>query len=169
MRRFASGELLILVSTTVIEVGVNVPTATLMVVENAEYFGLSQLHQLRGRVGRGRDKSWCILVSEKKDAGAGERLDILCKTSNGYEVAERDLEMRGPGDFFAADPTGVSWEVRQSGGLRFDIASFCDDVEFLRRAFSAADTIITADPMLEREEHTALREALLGRFGTLIL
>ena len=169
MRRFAAGELLILVSTTVIEVGVNVPTATLMVVENAEYFGLSQLHQLRGRVGRGRDKSWCILVSDKKGEDAGQRLDILCKTANGYEVAERDLEMRGPGDFFAADPAGVSWEVRQSGGLRFDIASFCDDVEFLRRAFSAADAIIAADPMLEREEHAALREALMGRFGALIL
>jgi ATP-dependent DNA helicase RecG len=113
MHRFAAGEILILVSTTVIEVCVNVPTATLMVVENAEYFGLSQLHQLRGRVGRGKDKSWCILVSDNKGETAKQRLEIMCKTNNGYEIAEKDLELRGPGDFFAANPDGVSWEVRQ--------------------------------------------------------
>ena len=169
MHRFSSGEIMILVSTTVIEVGVNVPTATLMVVENAEYFGLSQLHQLRGRVGRGRDKSWCILVSDNDGETARKRLDILCKTNNGYEIAEKDLELRGPGDFFAANPDGVSWDVRQSGGLRFAIASFCDDMEFLQSAFRTADAITAADPLMENEEHRLLREAMEHRFGTVIL
>ncbi len=169
MHRFSSGEIMILVSTTVIEVGVNVPTATLMVVENAEYFGLSQLHQLRGRVGRGRDKSWCILVSDNDGETARKRLDILCKTNNGYEIAEKDLELRGPGDFFAANPDGISWDVRQSGGLRFAIASFCDDMEFLQSAFRTADAITAADPLMENEEHRLLREAMEHRFGTVIL
>ena len=169
MHRFSTGEILILVSTTVIEVGVNVPTATLMVVENAEYFGLSQLHQLRGRVGRGRDKSWCILVSDNKGDTAKQRLEIMCRTSNGYEIAEKDLELRGPGDFFAANPGGVSYDVRQSGGLRFAIASFCDDMEFLQRAFCAADGITASDPLLAEPEHALLREAMEHRFGVVIL
>ena len=169
MHRFSSGETPILVSTTVIEVGVNVPTATLMVVENAEYFGLSQLHQLRGRVGRGRDKSWCILVSDNKGETAKKRLEILCQTNNGYKIAEKDLELRGPGDFFAANPDGVSWEVRQSGGLRFAMASFCDDMEFLQRAFSAADEIAAFDPLLQKPEHALLREAMESRFGVVVL
>ena len=169
MHRFSSGEIMILVSTTVIEVGVNIPTATLMVVENAEYFGLSQLHQLRGRVGRGRDKSWCILVSDNDGETARKRLDILCKTNNGYEIAEKDLELRGPGDFFAANPGGVSYDVRQSGGLRFAIASFCDDMEFLRNAFSAADEIAAFDPLLQKPENTMLREAIESRFGVVVL
>ena len=169
MHRFAAGEILILVSTTVIEVGVNVPTATLMVVENAEYFGLSQLHQLRGRVGRGKDKSWCILVSDNKGETAKQRLEIMCKTNNGYEIAEKDLELRGPGDFFAANPDGVSWEVRQSGGLRFAMASFCDDMEFLRSAFSAADEIAAFDPLLQKPENALLREAMEQRFGVVVL
>ena len=169
MHRFSSGELPILVSTTVIEVGVNVPTATLMVVENAEYFGLSQLHQLRGRVGRGRDKSWCILVSDNKGETAKQRLEIMCKTNNGYEIAEKDLELRGPGDFFAANPGGVSYDVRQSGGLRFAIASFCDDMEFLRNAFSAADEIAAFDPLLQKAENELLRQAMESRFGVVVL
>lgn len=169
MHRFSAGEIMILVSTTVIEVGVNVPTATLMVVENAEYFGLSQLHQLRGRVGRGRDKSWCILVSDNDGETAKKRLEILCQTNNGYEIAEKDLELRGPGDFFAADPGGVSWEVRQSGGLRFAIASFCDDIEFLQQAFRAADALTASDPLLTKPENTLLREATERRFGAVIL
>ena len=169
MHRFSTGEIMILVSTTVIEVGVNVPTATLMVVENAEYFGLSQLHQLRGRVGRGKDKSWCILVSENKGETAKQRLEIMCKTNNGYEIAEKDLELRGPGDFFAANPDGVSWDVRQSGGLRFAMASFCDDMEFLQRAFCAADEIAAFDPLLEKPENVLLRETMEQRFGVVVL
>ena len=170
MRRFTAGEIMILVSTTVIEVGVNVPTATLMVVENAEYFGLSQLHQLRGRVGRGRDKSWCILVSDAEGKTAAERLDIMCKTSNGYEIAEKDLELRGPGDFFAQS-TGDSAaaDVRQSGGLRFTAASFCDDMALVQSAFSAADAVIAQDPLLTGERGALLRSAMERAFGNVIL
>ena len=93
----------------------------------------------------------------------------MCKTNNGYEIAEKDLELRGPGDFFAANPDGVSWEVRQSGGLRFAIASFCDDMEFLRSAFSAADEIAAFDPLLQKPENALLREAMEQRFGVVVL
>ncbi|MGM9625556.1 MAG: ATP-dependent DNA helicase RecG [Eubacteriales bacterium] len=170
MHRFAAGEIRILVSTTVIEVGVNVPAATLMVVENAEYFGLSQLHQLRGRVGRGRDKSWCILVSDAKSETARERLSIMCETNNGYRIAERDLELRGPGDFFVMHHTDEAVpDVRQSGGLRFAIASFCDDTKMVQDAFAAADAVMKEDPELKTEKYRALGEALAASFGTVIL
>ncbi len=160
MQKFVQKEIMILVSTTVIEVGVNVPSATLMVIENAEYFGLSQLHQLRGRVGRGSDKSWCILVSDAKGETARARLDTLCKTSSGYEVAQKDLELRGPGDFFAA--TGSAQSIascRQSGGIRFEIASFCDDVAMIEAAFAASGRILEKDPTLSLPKHAALRAA----------
>ncbi len=113
MQAFASGEADVLISTTVVEVGVNVPNATVMIIENAESFGLSQLHQLRGRVGRGSEKSYCILITEK----ASDRLDIMCRSSNGFEIANADLERRGPGDFFGA---------RQSGEARFMHATALD-------------------------------------------
>lgn len=168
MHCFAGGTVQILVSTTVIEVGVNVPNATLMVVENAELFGLSQLHQLRGRVGRGRDKSWCILVSNAKNETAQKRLSILCHSGNGYEIAEQDLALRGPGDFFAAYMGGTSQgdmrtsakDVRQSGGLRFEIASLCDDMALVGDAVSAADRIMADDPDLQTERYRALRKRL---------
>ncbi len=170
MHRFTTGEIMILVSTTVIEVGVNVPTATLMVVENAEYFGLSQLHQLRGRVGRGKDKSWCILVSDAKNETAKERLGIMCKTNNGYEIAEKDLELRGPGDFFATNRGNpAALDVRQSGGLRFTVASFCDDMALIQDAFAAADTVMAEDPTLSTEKYAALSDALRTAFGEIIL
>ncbi|MBP3919509.1 MAG: ATP-dependent DNA helicase RecG [Clostridia bacterium] len=175
MHCFAGGTVQILVSTTVIEVGVNVPNATLMVVENAELFGLSQLHQLRGRVGRGRDKSWCILVSNAKNETAQKRLSILCHSGNGYEIAEQDLALRGPGDFFAAYMDGTSQgdmgtsqrdmrtsskDVRQSGGLRFEIASLCDDMALVGDAVSAADRIMADDPDLQTEPYRALKKRL---------
>ncbi len=170
MHRFSCGEIMILVSTTVIEVGVNVPTATLMVVENAEYFGLSQLHQLRGRVGRGKDKSWCILVSDAKNDTAKERLGTMCKTNNGYEIAEKDLELRGPGDFFATDTgNGGALDVRQSGGLRFTTASFCDDMEMVQTAFAAADSVMAEDPTLTSDKYAPLADALRASFGEVIL
>lgn len=134
MGAFAAGELDVLVATTVIEVGVNVPNATLMIVENAERFGLSALHQLRGRVGRGPYKSWCILVSDNPSESAGERLQKLCETSDGYEIAKFDLARRGPGDFFPSDQGGY----RQSGELRFRMASLCDNTDTLMQAFAAA-------------------------------
>lgn len=127
MGDFSSGKTNILVSTTVVEVGVNVPNATLMIIENAERFGLSQLHQLRGRVGRGKDKSYCVLVSDNKTAK--ERLDILCETCDGFKIAEKDLILRGPGDFIGS---------RQHGELNFGIADIVADMHLLQEARDAA-------------------------------
>lgn len=146
MRRFADGETDILVSTTVIEVGVNVPNASLMIVENAERFGLSQLHQLRGRVGRGTRKAYCVLVSDAEDgSNAAQRLQTMHSTYDGYAIAERDLEMRGPGDFLH---NGESAEIRQSGGVRFKLAQLCDDTGLLKRAFSEAAKLTERSPSL---------------------
>lgn len=155
MQRFASGEIQILVSTTVIEVGVNVPNASLIVVENAERFGLAQLHQLRGRVGRGRRKSYCVLISDSHSAGARARLDVMRSTSDGYEIAERDLAIRGPGDFFSSSSDN---NFRQSGGFSFRFARLCDDVSLLDAAFARAKAIIAEDPDLTRQAHALLRE-----------
>ena len=127
MNDFSEGKTGILVSTTVVEVGVNVPNATLMVIENAERFGLSQLHQLRGRVGRGKDKSYCILISDNQKSK--ERLDILCDTNDGFKIAEKDLILRGPGDFIGS---------RQHGELNFGIADIVADVPLLEDARNAA-------------------------------
>ncbi len=143
MADFVSGKIQILVSTTVIEVGVNVPTATLMVIENAERFGLSQLHQLRGRVGRGKDKSWCILVSDNPGEQSKKRLDSLCATTDGYRIAEADLAIRGPGDFLSA----AGRDLRQHGALEFRMADLCDDIDLLYKAFDAAKKFVT-----DREE-----------------
>lgn len=138
MGAFASGEIDVLVSTTVIEVGVNVPNATLMVIENADRFGMSGLHQLRGRVGRGKYKSWCILVSDDPSASAKERLQTLCDSTDGFAIAERDLAMRGPGDFIPAELGGR----RQSGQLKFRLASLCDNTDLFLTAFSAAQATL---------------------------
>lgn len=149
---FANKKIDILVSTTVIEVGVNVPNATLMVVENAERFGLSQLHQLRGRVGRGKDKSYCILVSDSHSERSLERLDIMHTTYDGYTIAERDLKMRGPGDFFSANPS-----IRQSGEVNFTIAKSCSDQELLHSAFEAARSVLSVDKTLSNPDNALLR------------
>ncbi len=156
MTEFAAGEIQILVSTTVIEVGVNVPRATLMIVENAELFGLSALHQLRGRVGRGTKKSYCVLVSESKTEKAKERLKLLCETGDGFKVAEKDLAMRGPGDFLQQN--GV--RTRQSGEFDLGIASLERDIGLLYAAFDEAKQTILNDPRLWDEEHLLLAERL---------
>ena len=148
MRAFEKNEIKILVSTTVIEVGVNVPNAVLMVIENAERFGLSQLHQLRGRVGRGADKSYCVLVSSSEGEKAKQRLKVMCSTNNGYKIAEADLEQRGPGDFFPK----AGGEVRQSGGVKFKFASLCD-MSLLKDAFSLAEKTLADDPVLVTEKN----------------
>ena len=158
MKRFADGEIQVLVSTTVIEVGVNVPNATLMIVENAERFGLSQLHQLRGRVGRGSKKSYCVLVSDMKHGTAKDRLDTMKTTYDGFEIAEKDLIMRGPGDFFASLSSQDS--LRQSGGFEFKLAKLCDDSELFEKAFGTAKEILASDPGLIKPEHEELRRAL---------
>ena len=157
MSRFASGETKVLVSTTVIEVGVNVPNACLMIIENAERFGLSQLHQLRGRVGRGKRKSYCVLVSDINSPRSKERLEVMRTTYNGFEIAEKDLMLRGPGDFFSS----VSDDnLRQSGGFEFKFASMCDSTELLSTAFSIAKSIVETDPNLELEVHSELKKEI---------
>ncbi len=145
MSEFCKGEIDILVSTTVIEVGVNVPNATLMIVENAERFGLSQLHQLRGRVGRGKAKSYCVLVSESKSEVSLERLNVMKTTYDGYTIAEKDLAIRGPGDLFGAD--GAT-EIRQHGSLKFKLAGANTDTELLNGAFESARELLKLDPQL---------------------
>ncbi len=157
MRRFSQGEIKILVSTTVIEVGVNVPSASLMIVENAERFGLSQLHQLRGRVGRGSRRSYCVLVSGAEGRlgeTAKERLKTMCTSYNGFEIAEVDLKLRGPGDFL---PLSGNSSIRQSGSLTFSLADMCEDSELMSEAFDAAHRFIETDPTLE--SHPPLRAA----------
>ena len=154
MAGFARGETDVLVSTTVIEIGINVPNASLMIVENAERFGLSQLHQLRGRVGRGTRKSYCVLVSDNKNDNARARLEIMRTVYDGYEIAERDLMLRGPGDFFSSNSSD---NFRQSGGFSFKFAKLCDDSRLFESAFSTAKSIIEADPLLKLAEHADLR------------
>lgn len=155
MMAFANNIVNVLVSTTVIEVGVNVPNATLMIVENAERFGLSQLHQLRGRVGRGSAKSYCVLVSDSKGENAKERLQIMRTIYDGYSIAERDLQMRGPGDFFSSGSS-----IRQSGDMGFDIANKCTDNELTIRAFECAKELLSLDPHLELSEHLPIKERI---------
>ncbi len=155
MSDFSEGKIDILVSTTVIEVGVNVPNATLMIVENAERFGLSQLHQLRGRVGRGQDKSYCVLVSSSSGEKSRQRLEIMRTVYDGYTIADHDLKMRGPGDFFSSDPS-----IRQSGDMGLDLAKSCSDTELLTSAFECARMILSKDKYLTSEENALLKERL---------
>ncbi len=156
MSEFALGEIDILVSTTVIEVGVNVPNATVMVVENAERFGMSQLHQLRGRVGRGSEKSYCILVSDAKGEKAKKRLEIMKTVSDGYTIAKYDLEMRGPGDFV----TMPGQSARQHGELDFRMAGLCTDEKLLKRAFDVAEELYALDSELTLDENKLLKNAV---------
>ena len=149
MAAFAAGELDVLVSTTVIEVGVDVPNASLMVVENAERFGLSQLHQLRGRVGRGKHQSYCVLISGGAGDTSRDRLRALEGTNDGFKIAEEDLRLRGPGDFFGK---------RQHGLPQLKVADFAADVALLKEAKQAAEQLVAADPGLNRPEHRRLRE-----------
>ena len=157
MNEFSLGNIDVLVSTTVIEVGINVPNASLMIVENAERFGLSQLHQLRGRVGRGKKKSYCVLVSDMKTEKALARLGIMKSTYDGYEIADKDLMLRGPGDFFSSNSND---NFRQSGGFEFKFAKLCNDNELFAAAFATAKSIIERDPELEFEEHLGLKNTL---------
>ena len=160
MSAFAAGELDVLVSTTVIEVGVNVPSATLMVVENAERFGLSQLHQLRGRVGRGNAKSYCILVSDSKSPTAVARLETMCKNRSGFRIAEEDLRQRGPGDFFA-----VGGVIKQSGMGGSVYSAVTADPSLIDGASVAAREIVLADPGLTSPEYARLRQKVQSITG----
>ena len=153
MEAFAANEIQVLVSTTVIEVGVNVPNATVMMVENAERFGLAQLHQLRGRVGRGEHQSYCIFVQGGQDTETKERLEILVKSNDGFQIAGEDLRLRGPGDFFG---------IRQSGLMEFKIADVYQDAEILKEAGEAAGAILALDPDLSLPQHERLRDRLFS-------
>jgi ATP-dependent DNA helicase RecG len=160
MRRFVDTDTQILVSTTVIEVGVNVPNATIMVIESAEKFGLSQLHQLRGRVGRGSDKSYCILLTGSNLGNdARERIKLLTTTANGFEIAEKDLELRGPGDIEG---------TRQSGELNFRIANIVQDRPLLELARSMVAELLDKDPDLDSADNLRIRNYLLQQKDKMI-
>ena len=155
MRRFSAGEIRILVATTVIEVGVDVPNATVMMIENADRFGLSQLHQLRGRVGRGNSKSFCILLSDSQSETVRYRLDVLCRTNDGFEIAEEDLKTRGPGDFFGD---------RQHGLPALRLTDLMRDCEALNFAQTVAKELVADDPALDNPENRPLRERIDAMF-----
>lgn len=156
MQRFMKGETQIMVSTTVIEVGVNVPNASIMVIENAEKFGLSQLHQLRGRVGRGSEKSYCILLTGKLNTDARERIKTMCATNDGFKIAEKDLELRGPGQIEG---------TRQSGALNFKLANIVTDKEILQTAKTMAESLLQADETLSLAQNLNLKNYLLMKKG----
>jgi ATP-dependent DNA helicase RecG len=152
MARFVKGETKIMVATTVIEVGVDVPNATVMIIENAERFGLAQLHQLRGRVGRGADQSYCVLMSSFKVSSEGRtRLETMVRTNNGFEIADTDLKLRGPGDLMG---------TQQSGVLDLKIADLGSDGAILQVARDKAMLILDADPNLELPAHRLLSQRL---------
>jgi len=151
MEKFVEGKTQILVSTTVIEVGVDVPNATVMMIENAERFGLAALHQLRGRVGRGTAQSYCIFIAGISNEEIKKRLEILNHSNDGFEIARKDFELRGPGDLLG---------IRQSGDAAFRIADVFRDEEVLRAAGETAASIMQDDPGLLAEEHELLAETL---------
>lgn len=155
INKFYEGKINVLVSTTVIEVGVNVPNATIMLVLNAERFGLAQLHQLRGRVGRGKYQSYCILINESKTKRAAERMNILRSTNNGFIIAEEDLKIRGPGDFFGS---------RQHGLSKYDIQNIVNDVEIVQNVQQISKKILKENPSLAGDEYKNLKQAILNLF-----
>ena len=156
MRRFASGEIQLLICTVVVEVGIDVPNSSVMLIENAECFGLSQLHQLRGRIGRGQRQSHCVLVSDAKNEVSQRRFQILCDTNDGFRIADEDLQLRGPGDFFGA---------RQHGLPSLKIADLATDSRILHAAQSDARRILGEDPDLEKQENQGLQDAVSRLFA----
>ncbi|SFB67665.1 ATP-dependent DNA helicase RecG [Butyrivibrio sp. YAB3001] len=159
MEAFARKEIDVLVSTTVIEVGINVPNATVMMIENSERFGLSQLHQLRGRVGRGKYQSYCIFINTSEGEDAKKRLDIMNKTNDGFKIAEEDLQQRGPGDLFG---------IRQSGDLNFRIGDIYHDSDLVRESAVDADKILFEDPDLSLPQHRVLKGIMDTKSANLV-
>ena len=153
MRKFVSGQTQILVATTVIEVGVNVPNASVMVIQNAERFGLSQLHQLRGRVGRGADQSYCILVTNYQlGKTSTKRVQIMTETNDGFEIAEADLKLRGPGDLEGTKQSGMAFDLK--------LANLARDGQIVQLARDAAAQVLDEDPDLQRPENVLLKKTL---------
>ncbi|MDE6964983.1 MAG: ATP-dependent DNA helicase RecG, partial [Lachnospiraceae bacterium] len=159
MEAFAAGDVHVLVSTTVIEVGINVPAATVMMIENAERFGLAQLHQLRGRIGRGKEQSYCIFLNASDKEQSMDRLKILNKSNDGFYIAEEDLKLRGPGDLFG---------IRQSGEMEFKIADIYQDAEILKKISVTVDGILAKDRELAGEKYASLKRYLDENTGNFI-
>jgi ATP-dependent DNA helicase RecG len=158
MKLFKNGTAHILIATTVIEVGVDIPNATVMVIESAERFGLSQLHQLRGRVGRGADQSYCILMSsDKLSREAAKRIDVMIRTSDGFEIAETDLQLRGPGDIEGTQQSGIPFDLK--------IANLGRDGQLIEYVRNIAENIIEKDPLLEENHHQVFRNELKRLFS----
>lgn len=153
---FRSGDIDILISTTVIEVGVNVPNASIMVVQNAERFGLAALHQLRGRVGRGEYKSYCILKYQGTSENIRERMKVMQETNDGFAISEKDLELRGTGEFFG---------TKQHGIPEFKVANLFEDMDILKKAQSLAIKILEDDPNLQKKENLCLKENIDKKFS----
>jgi len=160
MDAFRAGRIHVLVSTTVVEVGVDVPNACVMVVEDAERFGLAQLHQLRGRVGRGEHQSYCVLLADARTPEGQARLEVMVSTNDGFRIAEEDLRLRGPGEFYG---------TRQSGIPDFRIADIVRDITILEQARSDAQDLVASDPLLSRAEHRVLAEEVRRRFPSVEL
>lgn len=155
MAAFVSGQTQVLVSTTVVEVGVDVPNASLIIIENADRFGLSQLHQLRGRVGRGKHPSYCVLITSARNPDTIHRLRTLASTTDGFKISEEDLKLRGPGDFFGS---------RQHGLPPMKLASLAGDMRLLNQAQEAADRLLAEDPQLSRPENRPVLQRVRSMF-----
>ncbi len=155
-RSFAEGDTHILVATTVVEVGVDVPNASLIVIESADRFGLSQLHQLRGRVGRGKHQSYCVLVTDTRNSDSMLRLRTLASTTDGFRIAEEDLKLRGPGDFFGS---------RQHGMPAMRLADLTGDMRLLQQAQQAAADLLARDPALQAAEHRGVLNKVRHMFA----
>jgi ATP-dependent DNA helicase RecG len=156
MERFRRGDIQVLVATSVVEVGVDVPNATLMTIENAERFGLAQLHQLRGRISRGRFPGFCAVFADAQSEEAERRLKVFASTTDGFELAEADFKLRGPGDLFG---------TRQHGLPPFRIADLLRDTDILEEARRDAQALVDADPGLSQEKHALLKRMMLIRYG----
>jgi ATP-dependent DNA helicase RecG len=154
MEKFRAGEAQALIATSVIEVGIDVPNANVMLIENAERFGLAQLHQLRGRIGRGAHKSWCILISDATDPAALEKLNTMEETADGFKIAEADLRLRGPGDILG---------TAQSGLPPLKLGNLLSDQAWMRAARAAAIKLFQADPQLDRPEHRPFRDLITSQ------